>query len=86
FLRQGKFPFLRLLFVRNLLVIPLVGPGNQNNCLPRSIEGIRITYIQSSGSLFYNQNGASSGFGTGSQFADLTDGLVLATSDFLVQA
>ena len=46
----------------------------------------RITYIQLSGSLFYNQNGANSGFGTGSQFADLTDGLVLAASDFLVQA
>lgn len=46
----------------------------------------RITYIQPSGSLFYNQNGASSGFGTGGQFADLTDGLSLAASDFLVQA
>lgn len=46
----------------------------------------RITYIQSSGSLFYNQNGASSGFGKGEQFADLTDGLVLTASDFLVQA
>lgn len=46
----------------------------------------RISYIQSSGRLFYNQNGSSSGFGTGSQFADLTDGLVLAASDFLLQA
>jgi Ca2+-binding RTX toxin-like protein len=46
----------------------------------------QITYIQSSGDLFYNQNGASSGFGTGGQFADLTNGLLLTASDFLVQA
>jgi hypothetical protein len=26
--------------VRNLFSIPLVGRGNQNNCLPRSIEEI----------------------------------------------
>lgn len=46
----------------------------------------QITYIQSSGSLFYNQNGASSGFGIGNQFADLTNGLILTASDFLIQA
>lgn len=46
----------------------------------------KITYIQATGSLFYNQNGVTAGFGTGSQFANLTDGLSLTTSDFLVQA
>lgn len=45
-----------------------------------------ITYIQATGSLFYNQNGETAGFGTGSQFADLTDGRLLTASDFVVQA
>ncbi|GFE69272.1 M10 family metallopeptidase C-terminal domain-containing protein [Chroococcus sp. FPU101] len=45
-----------------------------------------ITYIQSTGSLFYNQNGLGAGFGTGSQFADLTNGLTLTATDFLLQA
>jgi hypothetical protein len=45
FLRLGKSPLLRLLFVRNLFSIPLVGRGNQNNCLPRSIEEIQINFI-----------------------------------------
>jgi hypothetical protein len=40
FLKLEESPLLRLLLVRNLLLIPSVGRGNQNNCLPRTIEGI----------------------------------------------
>ncbi|MBD1998278.1 hypothetical protein H6G00_16860 [Leptolyngbya sp. FACHB-541] len=43
-----------------------------------------ITYIQKTGALYYNQNGAVKGFGAGGQFADLINGLVLTKSDFLV--
>nr|WP_277874888.1 hypothetical protein [Leptolyngbya sp. FACHB-16] len=46
----------------------------------------RIVYIRASGSCFYNSNGSASGFGTGGQFADVTDGLLLRASDFLTQA
>jgi Ca2+-binding RTX toxin-like protein len=41
-----------------------------------------ITYIPKTGSLFYNQNGAKAGFGSGRQFADLTNGLELQAKDF----
>lgn len=43
-----------------------------------------ITYVPKTGSLFYNQNGARSGFGTGGQFADLTNELNLRGKDFEV--
>lgn len=45
-----------------------------------------ITYVRSTGALFYNQNGKASGFGQGGQFADFKNGLNLAASDFIVQA
>jgi Ca2+-binding RTX toxin-like protein len=45
-----------------------------------------ITYIQSTGALFYNENGAAAGFGTGGQFADLTNGLILRNTNFAVIA
>lgn len=45
-----------------------------------------ITYIQSSGAIYYNPNGAAAGFGSGGQFADVTDGLALTVSDFLVSS
>ncbi len=38
------------------------------------------------GNLYYNQNGSAAGFGTGAQFARLTDVLLLAGGDFIVQA
>ncbi len=44
-----------------------------------------ITYVRSTGALFYNQNGRASGFGQGGQFADFRNGLNLAASDFIVQ-
>jgi len=45
-----------------------------------------ITYIRSTGALFYNQNGKAPGFGQGGQFADFKNGLNLAASDFIVQS
>ncbi len=45
-----------------------------------------IVYNSTNGNLFYNPNGSASGFGTGGQFADLTNGLVLAPTDFILQA
>ena len=45
-----------------------------------------ITYVRSTGALFYNQNGKAPGFGQGGQFADFKNGLNLATSDFIVQS
>lgn len=38
------------------------------------------------GNLYYNQNGSTAGFGTGAQFASLTDVLLLSGGDFIVQA
>lgn len=46
----------------------------------------KIVYNQGTGSLFYNQNGASAGFGSGAQFATLTSNPLLAASDFMIQA
>ena len=40
FLRLEQSLLWQLLFARNLLLIPSVCRGNQNNCLPRTIEGI----------------------------------------------
>lgn len=45
-----------------------------------------ITYIRSTGALYYNQNGEDAGFGQGRHFADLTDGFSLRRSNFVVQA
>jgi len=45
-----------------------------------------ITYVRSTGSLFYNENAAKPGFGAGGQFADLSDGLLLSRSDISVIA
>lgn len=40
-----------------------------------------ITYVRSTGALFYNENGVGAGFGKGGQFADLTNGLALSRND-----
>ncbi|WP_347278190.1 calcium-binding protein [Leptolyngbya sp. FACHB-541] len=45
-----------------------------------------ITYIRSTGTIFYNENRAASGFGFGGQFADLRNGLSLSRSDITVVA
>jgi Ca2+-binding RTX toxin-like protein len=41
-----------------------------------------ITYSVASGSLFFNQNGAAAGFGTGGEFASVEDAPLLSSSDF----
>ncbi|MBN3892580.1 MAG: hemolysin [Nostoc sp. JL31] len=51
-----------------------------------AISSAKIVYNQSSGELFYNQNGISAGFGTGSEFANLTGNISLTASDFVIQS
>ena len=45
-----------------------------------------FTYIRKSGFIFYNENRDKSGFGQGSQFADLTNGLNFSVKDFTIVA
>lgn len=45
-----------------------------------------ITYVRSSGKLFYNENRAKAGFGQGGQFADLANEPALAKTDFSIIA
>ena len=45
-----------------------------------------IVYSQGTGNLFYNQNGALAGLGTGAMFATLTGDSLLAATDFIIQA
>lgn len=45
-----------------------------------------ITYVRSTGMLYYNENGLGNGFGKGGKFADLANNASLAAADFLVQA
>ncbi len=41
-----------------------------------------VVYSKASGNLFYNENGSGLGLGTGAQFAQLTTGLNLTSTDF----
>lgn len=50
-----------------------------------AISTAKIVYNQSSGTLFYNQNGVASGFGTGAEFANFTGNPLLTASDFIIQ-
>jgi RHS repeat-associated protein len=45
-----------------------------------------IVYSSSTGHLFYNQNGATAGWGAGGHFANLGVNLTLTAEDFLIQA
>lgn len=45
----------------------------------------QFAYVRSTGGLYYNQNGAAAGFGTGGQFAMLTAGLQLTQRNFSLQ-
>ncbi len=44
-----------------------------------------VVYNTTTGGLFYNQNGSADGFGTGAQFANLTNQSTLTAADFVVQ-
>jgi Ca2+-binding RTX toxin-like protein len=43
-----------------------------------------ITYNSTNGNLFYDQNGAAAGFGTGTQFATVSCQVSLTASNFLI--
>lgn len=45
-----------------------------------------IVYNQGTGDLLYNQNGSSSGFGTGAEFATLTNHPLLTATNFVIQS
>lgn len=45
-----------------------------------------ITYSLTTGNLFFNQDGATAGFGTGGQFAALDTAPILSTTDFQIVA
>ena len=45
-----------------------------------------ITYSQATGNVFYNQNGATAGFGTGGQFATLANLPSISASEFQIVA
>lgn len=45
-----------------------------------------IVYSQGTANLFYNQNGALAGLGTGAEFAMLTNHPLLEATDFVIQA
>jgi Ca2+-binding RTX toxin-like protein len=50
-----------------------------------AISGAAIVYSSGTGNLFYNQNKLDAGFGTGGQFANLTNIPVFTQSDLIVQ-
>ncbi|HEY9848785.1 MAG TPA: hypothetical protein V6D28_04975 [Leptolyngbyaceae cyanobacterium] len=43
-----------------------------------------IVYSKQTGNLFYNQNGVEAGFGSGAQFAHLSNLPVLSSNDFII--
>ncbi|NJL22933.1 MAG: hypothetical protein HC895_22310 [Leptolyngbyaceae cyanobacterium SM1_3_5] len=45
-----------------------------------------ITYVRSTGALYYNQNKSGGGFGTGGQFAALESGVALTSRHFALQS
>ncbi|WP_051036073.1 calcium-binding protein [Stanieria cyanosphaera] len=45
-----------------------------------------IVYSSSTGNLFYNQNGVTTGLGLGAQFATVSEIPALSTNDFILQA
>ncbi|OUL17824.1 hypothetical protein BV372_34655, partial [Nostoc sp. T09] len=50
-----------------------------------AISSAMIVYNSANGKLFYNENGAVNGFGTGAQFATLANHPSLLATDFLIQ-
>ncbi|MGL4881737.1 MAG: M10 family metallopeptidase C-terminal domain-containing protein, partial [Waterburya sp.] len=45
-----------------------------------------IVYSSGTGNLFYNQNGVTTGLGSGGQFATLSEIPALSATDFILQA
>lgn len=45
-----------------------------------------VTYSFTTGSLFFNQNGADAGLGTGAQFASISSAPLLSVNDFVIAA
>lgn len=56
-----------------------------NDALAATSAGL-ITYSRATGSLFFNQNGAAEGFGTGRQFATLQNNPALTVNNFQIVA
>jgi hypothetical protein len=58
------------------------------NVASAATSSAQIVYVPGtgtgSGSLFYNQNGATAGYGTGAQFAAIVGASTLVASDFIV--
>jgi Ca2+-binding RTX toxin-like protein len=56
------------------------------NVASAATSSAQIVYVSGtgSGSLFYNQNGATAGYGTGAQFAAIVGDPTLVASDFIV--
>jgi serralysin len=50
------------------------------------LQSAKIVYDPTNGSLYYNQNGNSAGFGSGGLFATVSGAPALAASDFIVYA
>ena len=50
-----------------------------------ALSNALIVYNSGNGNLFYNQNGAAAGFGTGAQFDILSGMPMIAATDFLIQ-
>jgi RHS repeat-associated protein len=50
-----------------------------------AVSSARIVYGRATGSLYYNQNGAASGLGTGGEFAVLSGLPTLTAADFVIQ-
>lgn len=56
------------------------------NDLDAAINPALITYSTGSRTLFYNENGADTGFGTGASFATLPDTAAMVATDFIIEA
>lgn len=50
----------------------------------RTETGVIIVYSKNSGGLYYNQNGAIAGLGTGAEFATLTTKPTLVAANFAI--
>jgi Ca2+-binding RTX toxin-like protein len=54
-----------------------------NDAAAETSSGL-VTYSAATGNLFFNQNGAAAGLGTGAQFASINNAPLIAVTDFVV--